>query len=263
MLADRLHNARAVLAEAEKQWKVNFPCLSDGASDVISHVFGNIITLSRHISLGGIAPVGLHEVICRHDAGAASILAWYLSQIDLPEQALKSTGRTVFWVRQRRAIDQGGFYHLALPINLDAGAHPLMMVVDHQATALWACEEVARSGQVASVILETTDYDLTVARRLQLACESGGTRIIVLRPVARNGRIPTSSAWTRWKIEPVSGAEQNRTGNIHHLSLIGGRGVRPGSWKVKTDATTFSLSVADPLENRLRTTASEDRYAHA
>jgi protein ImuA len=231
---------------------------------MISHAFG-AMPLSPNISLGGIAPFGLHEVICCHDAGASSILAWYLAQIapGKPEQELGR--RSVFWVRQRRAIDQGGFYHLALPINLDAGVHPLMMVVDHQATALWACEEVARSGQVASVILETTDYDLTVARRLQLACESGGTRIIVLRPVARNGRIPTSSAWTRWQITPVNALPSTGrpTGNDHYLSLIGGRGVRPGSWKVKTDATTFSLSVVDPLENRLRTTASEDRYAHA
>ncbi|WP_245960870.1 ImuA family protein [Thalassospira indica] len=251
------------MAEAEKQWKVSFSGLSGDSSDVISYMFGNIITLSRHISLGGIARVGLHEVISRHDVGAASILAWYLSQIDLQEQVGKSIGRPVLWVRQRGAIDQGGFYHLALPIDLDAGTRPLMMVVDQQATALWVCEEVAKSGQFLSIILETTDYELTASRRLQLACEVAGTRMIVMRNASQSGCLMPSSALTRWKIEPVSGAEQNRTGNIHHLSLIGGRGVRPGSWKVKTDAKTFSLSVADPLENRLSEDNPKDRHAHA
>jgi protein ImuA len=143
-----------------------------------------------------------------------------------------------------------------------------MMSVDQQDTALWTCEEVAKSGQVGAIVIETTDYDLTTARRLQLACEKGGTRIIVLRPAHRG--LGTSSAWTRWQISPVAQrhihsiqeqqtpSDQNShiatspsTGNIHQLSLIGGRGVRPGSWKVKADAATFSLSVVDPLENRL------------
>jgi protein ImuA len=173
-------------------------------------------------------------------------------------------GKGIFWIRQRRALDQGGFYALSLPMAA-LEPEPLMMTVDQQATALWTCEEVAKSGQVRAVIIETTDYDLTTARRLQLACESGGTRIIVLRPLARNGRIPTSSAWTRWQITPVNAfaPTERPTGNDHHLSLIGGRGVRPGSWKVKTDATTFSLSVADPLENRLSEDNPEDRHAHA
>ncbi|MDG4719744.1 MULTISPECIES: ImuA family protein [Thalassospira] len=250
MLSERLHDARVALVQAEKQWKANIACLSMGAGDVISTAFGNM-ELSGNISLGGFSSIGLHEVICLHDAGAASILVWYLAQLDTAKPEANPMGRSIFWVRQRRAIDQGGFYHLALPIDRETGSQSLMMVVDQQATALWACEEVAKSGQVASVILETTDYDLTAARRLQLACEAAGTRMIVMRRASRNGRLMPSSALTRWKIEPVSSSQQNMTGNIHQLSLIGGRGVRPGSWKVKADAATFSLSVVDPLENRL------------
>jgi len=257
MLAERLHDARVALAQAEKQWKISASCFSDAAGEAIPRVFGHIV-LSGNISLGGFAPVGLHEIICCHDAGAASVLAWSLAQIDQRNQDGKSAGRSVFWIRQRRAIDQGRFYHLSFPARSGGECCPLMMTVDQQATAMWACAEIARTGQIASIILETTDYDLTVARRLQLACEAAGTRIIVLRQASRIGRLMPSSALTRWKIEPELNTQQNMTGSIHHLSLIGGRGVRPGSWKVKTDAATLSLSVVDPLENRL----SDDQPLH-
>lgn len=269
----RIHQARAALARAEQQWKVQVSCLSGGpdrADGVIARAFGGTF-LRDHISIGGLAPIGLHEVLCGHDDCAASLLAWYLATLSVDASSDASNhpsapppGKGIFWIRQRRALDQGGFYALSLPMAA-LEPEPLMMTVDQQATALWTCEEVAKSGQVRAVIIETTDYDLTTARRLQLACESGGTRIIVLRPLARNGRIPTSSAWTRWQITPVNALEptERPTGNDHHLSLIGGRGVRPGSWKVKTDATTFSLSVADPLENRLSEASTQDRHAHA
>ncbi|NIY77317.1 protein ImuA [Thalassospira sp. HF15] len=267
MSEERIHQARAALARAEQHWKVQVSCLSGGADGVIARAFGDTF-LGDHISIGGLAPIGLHEVLCGHDDCAASLLAWYLATVSGPDAASPEVPKGIFWIRQRRALDQGGFYALSLPMAA-MKPEPLMMAVDQQATALWTCEEVAKSGQVHAVILETTDYDLTTARRLQLACESGGARIIVLRPLARDGRIPTSSAWTRWQITPVNalsspGPSTGRpTGNDHYLSLIGGRGVRPGSWKVKTDATTFSLSVADPLENRLSADIPKDRHAHA
>lgn len=266
----RIHQARAALARAEQQWKVQVSCLSGGpdrADGVIARAFGGTF-LRDHISIGGLATTGLHEVLCGHDDCAASLLAWYLATLSVEASSdgpsVLPPGKGIFWIRQRRALDQGGFYALSLPITA-LEPEPLMMTVDQQATALWTCEEVAKSGQVRAVIIETTDYDLTTARRLQLACESGGTRIIVLRPLARNGRIPTSSAWTRWQITPVNAfaPTERPTGNDHHLSLIGGRGVRPGSWKVKTDATTFSLSLADPLENRLSEASTQDRHLHA
>ncbi|MEQ8391930.1 MAG: protein ImuA [Thalassospira sp.] len=259
MLAERLKDARVALARAEKQGRGNVASPLGAASSVITHAFGNM-PLARNISAGGFAPVGLHEVVCSHDAWAASILSWYLANVAQTKPEAETVHRSVFWIRQRRAIDQGGFYHLALPVGPGTMPRPLMLTVDQQITALWSGEEVAKSGQVASIILETTDYDLTAARRLQLACEAGGTRMIVLRRASLHaGRLMPSCALTRWKIEPALGTQPNMTGNMHYLSLIGGRGVRPGSWKVKTDAATFSLSVADPLENRL----SQDQHIHA
>lgn len=248
MLAERFIEARDVLARAEKSYRRNAGCLTIASTAVLCCAFGGL-SLSRNINVGGIASVGLHEVICSHDGAAASVLAWYLAHLKDDPGTDEGVGKPVFWVRQRKAIDQGRFYHLALPAGASDGPVPLMMTVDQQEKALWACEEAAKSGQIASIILETTDYNLTAARRLQLACEGAGTRMIVLRRGSPSGRLMPSSAQTRWKIEPALDATQAMAGNIHHLSLIGGRGVRPGSWKVKADATTFSLSVVDPLEN--------------
>ncbi|MCC9625665.1 protein ImuA [Thalassospira sp. MA62] len=334
----RLHQARTALARAEQQWKSQVSGASGATGGVIPRVFGGL-DLSGHISIGGLASVGLHEVMCGHDDGAASLLAWYLAVLPQPNDRM-NTGfaqsarqsaaqqipssqhlspsttamtatetetktktkmetatvaamatvmppdiptKPVFWIRQRRALDQGGFYPLCLP-QYRSDPDALMLTVDQQQTALWACEEVARSGQVGTVLIETTDYDLTTARRLQLACESGESRIIVMRPAPRSCTfghhrgLPPSSAWTRWQISPdipnskdaqthATPSYIDPTGNYHHLSLIGGRGVRPGSWKVKTDAATFSISVADPLENRLsRTTTAATatkQHAHA
>lgn len=258
MLAERFVEARGVLARAEKSYRRNAGCLAVASNAVLCRAFGGL-SLSRNVSIGGIASVGLHEVICAHDGAGASVLAWYLANLTTDAGMEQVESKPVFWVRQRKAIDQGRFYHLALPASASGDAVPLMMTVDQQEKALWACEEAAKSGQIASIILETTDYSLTAARRLQLACEGAGTRMIVLRRGSASGRLMPSSALTRWKIEPALDAAQDMTGNIHHLSLIGGRGVRPGSWKVKTDATTFSLSVVDPLENRLPPSEPEGR----
>ena len=249
MLTERLDEARAALAQLDKQWKGQVACPDGETGGVISHAFGNV-SLSRHIGPVGIRSVGLHEVVCGHDDGAASVLAWHLAQIGESKCETGPCGKSVFWIRQRRALDQGRFYHLSLP-DLASGPPSLMMTTGQQVTALWACEEVAKSGQVASVILETTDYGLTAARRLQLACEKAGTRLIVLRRAQQTNRLAPSSALTRWKIEPSDDRKTNSTGNIHHLSLIGGRGVRPGGWRVEINAATFSISVVDAMEDRL------------
>jgi hypothetical protein len=114
--------------QAEQIYRGPGSGLPDQAGHVISHAFG-AIPLSSNISFGGIAPFGLHEVICDHDTGVSSILAWYLAQIDQGKPEEKAARIPVFWIRQRRAIDQDGLYHLSLPMLANAGFQSLMMVV--------------------------------------------------------------------------------------------------------------------------------------
>lgn len=271
-MSSRLQQARAALLRAERQWQGSAACVHGGRPALITRAFGDI-DLTTYFSAGGLMPTGLHEIMTEHHDSAASALAWHIASLTAdmktghgktaPNQnnmawAANSTNgtspkpATILWVQQRKALDQGQVYAPALfaPSHMEASAarhthHPdlVMMNIDQQQTALWTCEEAAKSGQVGNIILETTDYDLTTARRLQLACEAGSCRLIVLRHHRAGQKIAPSPAWSRWHI--------TAHGIYRKLSLIGGRGVRPASWKVYIDEATLLVSVAAPLENGL------------
>ncbi|WP_085585300.1 ImuA family protein [Thalassospira mesophila] len=239
-MTSKLQQARAALLRAENQWQGRAACVDGGGARLITRAFGNI-DLRPHFSAGGLMPTGLHEIMTEHDDSATSALAWYMAGLHT-EPSPHAKTPTVLWVRQRKALDQGRLYPPALfasPVHHNL----IMMTIDQQQTALWACEEAAKSGQITTIILEATDYDLTAARRLQLACEAGETRLIVLRYHRAGQNIAPSPAWSRWQIKPQE--------TYRKLSLIGGRGVRPASWKVNIDEATLLVSVADTLENRL------------
>lgn len=256
-MTSKLQQARAALLRAEKQWQGRAACVDGGREHLITRAFGDI-DLKPHFSVGGLMPTGLHEIMAEHADSATSALAWYLAGLDAEPSPHAKTS-TVLWVRQRKALDQGQLYPPAL-FTSPARHTLVMMTIDQQQTALWACEEAAKSGQIATIILETTDYDLTTARRLQLACEAGDTRLIVLRHHRAGQNIAPSPAWSRWHITPHD--------IYRKLSLIGGRGVRPASWKVYIDEATLLVSVADTLENRLppgccHATAAHKQPVHA
>ena len=257
-MTSRLQQARAALLRAEKQWQGHAACVTGGQSALIKQGFGRI-DLTQHFAAGGLMPTGLHEIMTEHHDSAASALAWDMTRLSAQiRPSDKGTALSnnhnkpvpILWVQQRKALDQGRVYAPALfaaPTNgaMQTKAQPdlIMMNIDQQQTALWTCEEAAKSGQIGNIILETTDYDLTTARRLQLACEAGSCRLIVLRHYRAGQKIAPSPAWSRWHITPH--------GIYRKLSLIGGRGVRPASWKVYIDEATLLVSVAAPLEDRL------------
>lgn len=90
----------------------------------------------------------------------------------------------------------------------------------NDADTLWSLEEALRCPEIAGAIGEVRGIDLTEARRLQLACETGGTTGFVLRPLLG----PTSgAACTRWIVQAAPG------GRIH-LALERCRGGTPGEW---------------------------------
>lgn len=244
-MTSRLQQARAALLRAEKQWQGHAACVNGGQSVLIKRAFGGI-DLGNHFAAGGLMPTGLHEIMTEHHDSAASALAWYMAGLSphSHQSAKQNKPATRLWVQHRKALDQGQVYAPALfAKQSNPQCELVMMNIDQQQTALWTCEEAAKSGQIGNVILETTDYDLTTARRLQLACEAGSCRLIVLRQHRAGQKIAPSPAWSRWHITPH--------GIYRKLSLIGGRGVRPASWKVCIDEATLRISVAAPLENRL------------
>ena len=90
----------------------------------------------------------------------------------------------------------------------------------NDADTLWAMEESLRCPEIGAAVGEVRGLDLTAARRLQLACETGGTTGLVLRPLLG---ATSGAACTRWRVAAAPG------GRIH-LSLEHCRGGAPDDW---------------------------------
>ena len=171
---------------------------------------------------------GVHEFFGQVGHGGrdlyAALIASYL---------LKDDDRFIFFITSPLRQDVGGLHGLGGPVaflNRYVYVHPGSV-----RDGLWCFEEALRSGQAACVMAEVPYLDLKSSRRLQLACEQGGSFALALCSQSA-GLKQASAARTRWRIA----RQCHRNWNIE---LLSGRGVRPGQWTVTYDATTFSLSM--------------------
>ena len=222
--SDRLGHARRVLAGVETGWRAVGS--NSGWTIPLS-----LPAIDACLGSGGITVPALHEVHGGAGNGAASGFALWLAG-----RAAAQAAGAVFWISAPGIGDADALYPPALPRSLQ---NRLVMVGARQRRdVLWAFEEILVSGQAACVIAETPGMDLTAARRLQLASERGRSLAVALCRPKKTGqpmKAGNSVARTRWRIATCRQGWQ--------LQLMGGRGVRPGEWKVipKTDATAFSL----------------------
>ncbi|QXM24531.1 hypothetical protein KO353_15030 [Elioraea tepida] len=187
---------------------------------------------------GGLARGAVHEVILS-EPGSCTAFCGYL---------LGRAGGLAAWIAPPQADD------LPWPPGLAAlGLAPadLLLIDASGDDALWAAEQALRSPALAAVAAVLPRLDLTVARRLQLAAEAGGTLGLVLRPdEARSsaaGRAPTA-ARTRWRVSSLAGAggAPHRLGASRwRLDLLLARGGRPGSWDVTWDNDRRTLIVEE------------------
>lgn len=76
----------------------------------------------------------------------------------------------------------------------------LFVDVTGQANRWWAIDLAARSRAVKVVIADGSGLSMSGSRRLQLAAESGGSIILLSRPVQERATI--SAATTRWALTP-------------------------------------------------------------
>ena len=188
---------------------------------------------------GGLPLARLHEV-----AGAAAAPDHWLARgaatgfaAALLARLVARRNGPVLWVAGDDPPYPPGLAALGLPPDR------LIMVQARRAVdRLWAVEEAARAGAPLAVLGEVERLDQTASRRLQLAAESGGVTVLLLRR-AGAGRDAGAAgvAVTRWQVDAApgrparladGGAAPGVGAPVWDLALRRCRGGRPGDWRV-------------------------------
>jgi protein ImuA len=163
-----------------------------------------------------IAPARVHEATGRGRLAFALALAGGLSG-------------PVLWVQDARRRD--GLYAPGLAAFLDP-ARIVLARPTGPLPVLQSVEEALRSGAVPLVVAELAEApDLTASRRLQLAAGTGGGRGLCLIP---GERLRTNAAETRWRAEPVPGADA-----CQRWEIIKNKRGRLGAWTVRWTGRAF------------------------
>ncbi len=159
----------------------------------------------------------------------------------------------VVWVMRRDDLYAPGLEGLSFPAD-----ELIQVCARDEAQALAAFEDALAAAGVAAVIGEAEDIDLTVGRRLQLACERrGATGFVVRRRPFGGGRARRgggSAAATRWKVAPAPSepapGEPGLGSPRWRLELERCRGGRPGAWIVEQSDGANPLRVVAELGDR-------------
>ena len=113
-----------------------------------------------------------------------------------------ATGRTILWLRSRRALTQGGILQASGWTELGGAPGTCLfgLVADDKAL-LRAAADALHCTALGAVVVEgwgrMRDLDLTASRRLALAAEKSGVPLFLLRIDA--DPVP-SAAQTRWQV---------------------------------------------------------------
>lgn len=198
---------------------------------------------------GGLARAALHEVLAANAGAAAGFAALVLA---------RARG-TVLWIAAEPDAWPPGLMRFGLsPADL------VLVQAPRPADGLWAMEEALRCPAVAGALLLGNGLDLTAARRLQLAAETGGGIGLLLRP--DTAEPPPSAAVTRWRVGalPGSGSAPHDLGDPRwSLELLRSRGGRPGRWDAVWRAAAERLDVhaAERLDVEGAETREQDAAA--
>lgn len=170
---------------------------------------------------GGLARAAVHEVLAAEPGAATGFCALLLAR----------AGGTVLWIAPEPDPWPPGLARFGLsPADL------VLVRAPRPVDGLWAMEEALRCPGVAGALLELRGLDLTAARRLQLAAETGGALGLLLRPDAEEAAGGASAALTRWRVGALpgtGGAGPHDLGTPRwQLDLLRCRGGRPGGWSV-------------------------------
>ena len=178
-----------------------------GAAAALARAEAGSVLLTEAIDAalpgGGLARAALHEVVAEEAGAAAGFAAMLLGRA-------AGDGGTVLWIGPAPDAWPPGLARYGLsPASL------VMVRAPRPADGLWAMEEALRCTAVAGALLMLTDIDLTAARRLQLAAETGGALGLLLRPDMAEGG--PSAALTRWRIGALPGLGGGSGNSAHAL----------------------------------------------
>jgi protein ImuA len=178
---------------------------------------------------GGLALSAWHEFAgegLELETGAAG--AGFIARLAAP---LAGKGE-LLWVLRRDDLHAPGLAGLGFPAE-----RLIQVCARDDDEALAVLEDALRTKGVVAAFGEVEAVDLTAGRRLQLACEQGGTVGFVLRRRPYGGRAPAetgTAAATRWRLapapsEPASG-EPGLGPPRWRVTLERSRGGRTGTW---------------------------------
>lgn len=168
---------------------------------------------------GGLRGGALHE-IAPGSAGDGAAACGFALALAARFTAAAPAGRSaIVWiVEDFAAIEGGAPYGPGLALH---GLDPVGLILVHAASAkdaLWAMEEALKCRSVAAVIGEIWSlekiYDLTAARRLALAAQSGGGSALMLAAGMAGGADRLAScAHTRFEVFAHRGVCAQRSSN--------------------------------------------------
>jgi protein ImuA len=188
---------------------------------------------------GGLETSALHEVAAADHRALPAAQGFLLSlaRIAAPKGV-------IVWPMERRAGEFGAPYAPGLKaFGLDPAAILFIRCRTREET-LWTMEEALRIGGIGAVVgTRPPRMDLTASRRLQLAAETSGTPIFLLRTYKDDEH---SAAATRWRVKPMRAAKDGHgflSSPRWHVTLERTRGGRTGEWVVEFNHDALCLRI--------------------
>lgn len=221
-------------------------------SDKTSLIKGTARGMGRGWPLAGLERPGVHEFLGERGADRAAALSLLLcGAAGLPGAA----ERRLVWVQTRAASRRWG---LPCGEGLESiGLDPrsvLFVEPENERELLWALEQALDCSGLLAVVgcLPGAErhYGFTASRRLSLRALRGGSRLFL----ARGARIREStSAQTRWRVEPAPGAPSGLAWRGFELpgarswrvNLLRAPGRTPASWNIEWSEHENRLRMAE------------------
>lgn len=233
---ENLQYLRATVARIERGG------LAEGGGDGALPL--GVAAIDRALGEGGLRQGALHEISGAAATGFAAVIAGRAAR----------GGGSVLWFGAGRG--RGNLYPPGLAMLGLPPSSLLLMDCRNERELLAAAEEGLRNAGLAALLLEVSRMpDMTAARRLQLAAETGGVLGLLLCPgVWRHdaktpgamapASLPPSPAVSRWR---ASHAPAGPGGSFRWwLELLRCRGGGAGKWMVDWNEKTHCLDLVSP-----------------